>query len=92
MQEMNIANHPIIEKFGMHGCMMCPFRSGDYYLGLKENFPDLYQKATQWRQAGGTTKEGSEYYYLFTPAELKKTLSGEQPEKEKYISEGKPIF
>lgn len=104
MKEVDIQVHPIVEKFGQHGCMMCPFRDAEYYYNLRKDFPELYAQARKWEDAGSTADK--EYRYLFTPKKLKQAQEGKAIlnkknsdgsitviDMRKYLDEqGKPIF
>lgn len=72
MRLFGIKENPNCRKFGIHGCLMCPFRTEAYFKKLKNDFPELYKKCQQWRRWGSykSTKGGGSGYYYFRKSKI----------------------
>ena len=63
MNKHDIPTSEYYDKYNMHGCLWCPFRSEDYYLQLKEKDRELYDQCHEFRIAGSYRRPEEPYFF-----------------------------
>jgi 3'-phosphoadenosine 5'-phosphosulfate sulfotransferase (PAPS reductase)/FAD synthetase len=69
MEKYGVEKSPNVQKFfGCHGCLWCPYRPPEYYIKLRDEYPELYTQCEKWRKLANTgTPEDEEYYWYNAP-------------------------
>lgn len=72
LEKHGIARNPNEVQFGIHGCLLCPYRSESYYAMLRDEHPDLYVLCHHWREVGSRnwTGNGGDQYYYFRKSKI----------------------
>ena len=64
MKKHDIPTSKYYDKYGLHGCLWCPFRSKEYYFKLKEEDRELYDKCHEFRIAGSYRRPEEPYFFF----------------------------